>query len=106
MFSIPVPRGPRVLSVGELVLWYGMFAPNGRKFRDHRLCPLGSISVFHRYGLLIDLFLSFFNPLKEHLGTNRVEGTAFTTFGHDPGSLFGSQPPELYIFDHLSDEIE
>jgi len=23
----PEPRGPRVLPVGELVLWYGMFAP-------------------------------------------------------------------------------
>jgi len=26
----PKPRGPRVLPVGELVLWYGMFAPCGR----------------------------------------------------------------------------
>ena len=26
----PEPRGPRVLHVGELVLWYGMFAPCGR----------------------------------------------------------------------------
>jgi hypothetical protein len=26
----PEPRGPRVLPVGELVLWYGMFAPCGR----------------------------------------------------------------------------
>ena len=26
----PEPRGPRVLTVGELVLWYGMFAPCGR----------------------------------------------------------------------------
>jgi hypothetical protein len=25
----PEPRGPRVLLVGELVLWYGMFAPCG-----------------------------------------------------------------------------
>ena len=29
MFN-PEPRGPRVLPVGELVLWYGMFAPCGR----------------------------------------------------------------------------
>jgi hypothetical protein len=26
----PEPRGPRVLPVSELVLWYGMFAPCGR----------------------------------------------------------------------------
>ena len=26
----PEPRGPRVLPVGELVLWYGMFVPFGR----------------------------------------------------------------------------
>ncbi len=26
----PEPRGPRVLPVGELILWYGMFAPCGR----------------------------------------------------------------------------
>jgi len=26
----PEPRGPQVLPVGELVLWYGMFAPYGR----------------------------------------------------------------------------
>jgi len=26
----PEPRGPRVLPVGELVTWYGMFAPCGR----------------------------------------------------------------------------
>jgi hypothetical protein len=26
----PEPRGPRVLPLGELVLWYGMFAPCGR----------------------------------------------------------------------------
>jgi hypothetical protein len=26
----PEPRGPRVLPVGELVLWYRMFAPYGR----------------------------------------------------------------------------
>jgi hypothetical protein len=26
----PEPRGPRVLPVGGLVLWYGMFAPCGR----------------------------------------------------------------------------
>jgi len=26
----PEPRGPRVLPVDELVLWYGMFAPYGR----------------------------------------------------------------------------
>ena len=26
----PEPRGPWVLPVGELVLWYGMFAPCGR----------------------------------------------------------------------------
>jgi hypothetical protein len=25
----PEPRGPRVLPAGELVLWYGMFAPCG-----------------------------------------------------------------------------
>jgi hypothetical protein len=25
-FIYPEPRGPRVLPVGELVLWYGMFA--------------------------------------------------------------------------------
>jgi len=32
-FSIyPEPRGPRVLRVGELVLWYGMFAPCGRLY--------------------------------------------------------------------------
>ncbi|HUL37655.1 MAG TPA: hypothetical protein VLW47_08210 [Thermodesulfobacteriota bacterium] len=29
-FFDPEPRGPRVLPVGELVLWYGMFAPYGR----------------------------------------------------------------------------
>jgi len=27
----PEPRGPWVLPVGELVLWYGMFAPCGRR---------------------------------------------------------------------------
>ena len=26
----PQPRGPRVLPTGELVLWYGMFAPRRR----------------------------------------------------------------------------
>ncbi|HUL36412.1 MAG TPA: hypothetical protein VLW47_01910 [Thermodesulfobacteriota bacterium] len=26
----PEPRGPRFLPVGELALWYGMFAPYGR----------------------------------------------------------------------------
>ena len=30
VFFYPEPRGPRVLPVGELVLWYGMFAPCGR----------------------------------------------------------------------------
>ncbi len=29
-YLYPEPRGPRVLSVSELVLWYGMFAPCGR----------------------------------------------------------------------------
>ena len=28
--SYPEPRGARVLPVGELVLWYGMFTPCGR----------------------------------------------------------------------------
>lgn len=28
--AYPEPRGPRFLPMGELVLWYGMFAPWGR----------------------------------------------------------------------------
>jgi hypothetical protein len=38
--AYPEPRGPRVLPVGELVLWYGMFAPCGL-LREPRALPVG-----------------------------------------------------------------
>jgi hypothetical protein len=41
----PEPRGPRVLPVGELVLWYGMFAPSEVLIGNHGLCPWGSICL-------------------------------------------------------------
>jgi hypothetical protein len=37
----PEPRGPRVLPVGELVLWYGMFAPCGRLLGTTGFAPVG-----------------------------------------------------------------
>jgi hypothetical protein len=42
-FLYPEPRGPRVLPVGELVLWYGMFGPLWACLGNHELCPWGSI---------------------------------------------------------------
>ena len=36
----PEPREPRVLPVGELVLWYGMFAPCGVSW-EPRALPVG-----------------------------------------------------------------
>src|SRR4030042_4926073 len=48
--------------------------------------------------------LSYF--LQKHLGTDGIEDTAFATFGHNLGCFFRCQPPELHIFDHLSNEVE
>jgi hypothetical protein len=37
----PEPRGPRVPPVGELVLWYGMFAPSEMLIGNHACLPVG-----------------------------------------------------------------
>ena len=60
----PEPRGPRVLPVGELVLWYGMFAPCGRL--------LGTMGFAHgaplwREGNGIEMSSAFHGTFKERL---------------------------------------
>jgi len=41
------------LSVGELVLWYGMFAPTDR-YRVQRACPWGSMFILVTSSIYID----------------------------------------------------
>lgn len=46
------------------------------------------------------------HPIEERFGPGRVEGAAFTAFGHHPGGLLRRHPAQTDLLDHLPDQVE